>query len=114
MIGDCAPKYALIRCHQPLVARASQWAPACSRSRHTMLCLIMAAFDHGRDAWNWLVDQHWRIMFIGLRDWEWILITASYNRYTGATMQESLLGNTSTRPVLMLAAACILPKRYPG
>ena len=23
----------------------------------------------GRDAWNWLVGQHWRIMFIGLRDW---------------------------------------------
>jgi hypothetical protein len=25
--------------------------------------------DHCRDVWNWLVDQHWRIMFIGLRDW---------------------------------------------
>jgi hypothetical protein len=74
-----------------------------------------AMLDHRRDAWNWLVDQHWHIMFIGLRDWEWVLITAiSYNRYTGATMQESLQRNTSTRPVLTLAAACILPKRYPG
>jgi len=25
--------------------------------------------DHCRDAWNKLVDQPWRIMSIGLRDW---------------------------------------------
>ena len=28
-----------------------------------------AMLDHFRDDWNWLVGQHWRIMFIGLRDW---------------------------------------------
>ncbi|HEY5207698.1 MAG TPA: IS630 family transposase, partial [Roseiarcus sp.] len=25
--------------------------------------------DHGCDAWNKLVDQPWRIMSIGIRDW---------------------------------------------
>jgi hypothetical protein len=26
-----------------------------------------AMLDHCRDAWNWVLDQHWRIMFIGFR-----------------------------------------------
>ena len=28
-----------------------------------------AIVDHCCDAWNWLVDQPWRIMSIGLREW---------------------------------------------
>jgi hypothetical protein len=109
VIGDCRAK---VRPDPPPPAIGSEGVAVCSGA--LSFASYDAMLDHRRDAWNWLVDQHWRIMFIGLRDWEWILITASYNRYTGATMQESLLGNTSTRPVLMLAAACILPKRYPG
>ena len=27
--------------------------------------------DHGCDAWNKLVDQPWKIMSIGLRDWSY-------------------------------------------
>jgi transposase len=28
-----------------------------------------AIVDHCCDAWNWLLDQPWRIMSIGLREW---------------------------------------------
>jgi len=64
VIGDCGAK---VRPHPLPPAIGRKGVAVCSGA------FSFASYDampnHCRDAWNWLVDQHWRIMFIGLCDW---------------------------------------------
>jgi hypothetical protein len=107
VIGDCRAK---VRPDPPPPAIGSEGVAVCSGA--LSFASYDAMLDHRRDAWNWLVDQHWRIMFIGLRDWEWVLITAiSYKRATGAGVATAEYFHQTS---IDLAAACILLRRYPG
>jgi hypothetical protein len=63
VIGDCRGK-----------VRTDPLPPAIGR-KSVAVCsgaLSFASYDfmldHCRNASNWIVDQHWRIIFIGLRD----------------------------------------------
>jgi hypothetical protein len=64
VIGDCRAK---VRPDPPPPAVGREGVVVCSGA--LSFASYDAMLDHCRNAWNWIVDQHWRIMFIGLRDW---------------------------------------------
>ena len=108
VLGDCRAK--VPDPPPPAIGREGvAFAPPCSFAPYEAMLDIAATLETG--SWVGTGASVHRFTRLG----EWVLITAIwYERVTGATMQWSLLRNTSTRPVLTLAAACVLLKRYPG